>query len=437
MHYHNLGVIGNPFALLFPRPLLSMKILCFTASFWPEQSGGIAKSVFTEVEGLTVLGHEVTVLTHKIKADEPSFEKRGAYQIIRYESGRLPGSSAATALIGIANARKEIARLVRDNRFDGCLAHATFQAAAIPNELAIPWIFIYHASAPSEIRISAAGGKYGWQKGLAYIAAAYAGRLERKAIQRADAVIVRSDFMKQDLQQRYSNWSKKLFKIPLGVEVERYAFAACPLQKRAELSLPKERFIVLAVRRLVARVGLPQLIQSVKLIADRFPNLLLLIAGRGYLEQQLKKQVCDLGLQDHVRMLGYVSEELLPAYYQSADLSVMPTTVYEGFGLSTIESLACGTPVLATPVGANPEILEPLGTQFLSTGNEPEAIANGLQFWLKEGSSPAVRTQCREYCVQNFAQRKIAEQFHQALSETITDSRIKGHVEAPAKKSAM
>ena len=68
----------------------------------------------------------------------------------------------------------------------------------------------------------------------------------------------------------------------------------------------------------------------------------------------------QLGLDKHVTFLGFVPDADLPRYYQAADVFVLPTRELEGFGLVTAEALACGTPVLGTPVGATPELLEPL-----------------------------------------------------------------------------
>ena len=60
-----------------------------------------------------------------------------------------------------------------------------------------------------------------------------------------------------------------------------------------------------------------------------------------------------LGLEPAVRLLGRIGEEALVNWYRLATVSVMPTQSLEGFGLSTAESLACGTPVVATPLGGN------------------------------------------------------------------------------------
>ena len=66
-----------------------------------------------------------------------------------------------------------------------------------------------------------------------------------------------------------------------------------------------------------------------------------------------------------------MSDTRLRDWYQAADLFVLPTVAYEGFGMVTAEALSCGTPVVATRVGANAELLEPLTADLLA--DEPSA----------------------------------------------------------------
>jgi glycosyltransferase involved in cell wall biosynthesis len=95
------------------------------------------------------------------------------------------------------------------------------------------------------------------------------------------------------------------------------------------------------------------------------PEVLLLIAGKGPLHDALSARIEDLGLQRHVRLLGYVPDADLALAYRAADLSVVPTVALEGFGLITVESLAAGTPVLVTPVGGLPETVQALAPNLI------------------------------------------------------------------------
>jgi glycosyltransferase involved in cell wall biosynthesis len=106
-----------------------------------------------------------------------------------------------------------------------------------------------------------------------------------------------------------------------------------------------------------------------------FPEATLGIAGAGELESALRAQIAALGLSEAVTLLGRVTEDELVRRYQQADLVVLPTQELEGFGLTTAEALACGTPVLGTPAGATPELLAPLDEALIAAGTAPDQIA--------------------------------------------------------------
>lgn len=102
-------------------------------------------------------------------------------------------------------------------------------------------------------------------------------------------------------------------------------------------------------------------------------------------------------LGSRIRLLGFVSEEVLPRLYASADCVLMPSLDLEGFGLSTAEALASGTPVLASRSGANPELVEPLGKSLLFNPADTESLRSALQGVL-DGSLPLPsRQRCAEY----------------------------------------
>ena len=116
-------------------------------------------------------------------------------------------------------------------------------------------------------------------------------------------------------------------------------------------------------------MGLESLISAVRLLDD-VAGLRVAIAGQR-LRVQLETMRDKLGLGDRVALLGRVSDDELPLWYRAADLFVLPTLAYEGFGLVTAEALASGTPVVGTPVGATPELLEPLEPRLLARDAEP------------------------------------------------------------------
>ena len=125
-------------------------------------------------------------------------------------------------------------------------------------------------------------------------------------------------------------------------------------------------------------MGLDRLIEAMATLVCQVPDVLLLIGGSGSQRAALEALVRALGLDKHVTFLGFVPEGDLPRYYQAADVFVLPTRELEGFGLVTAEALACGTPVLGTPVGATPELLEPLDAGLVFRDATAEAMAEDL-----------------------------------------------------------
>lgn len=167
-------------------------------------------------------------------------------------------------------------------------------------------------------------------------------------------------------------------KIPGGVDLVRFAPAVDRHAVRRILGLPEEKRILLSVRRLTPRMGLDHLIEAMPAVLAQCPETLLLIGGKGPEHARLAALIARRGLQNSVTLLGFISSDQLASYYQAADAFVLPTVTLEGFGLVTVESLACGTPVIATPVGATPEILEALEPRLLAQSAEPDALAKAI-----------------------------------------------------------
>ena len=168
-------------------------------------------------------------------------------------------------------------------------------------------------------------------------------------------------------------------------------------------------------RRLVHRMGIDRLLQAVATIKSKIPDVWLAVAGKGSLQTSLEQQARELDISNCVKFLGYIPDEQLPVAYQAADLTVIPSQALEGFGLVLLESLACGTPVLCTPVGGMPEVLESFSPELITESTEAEAIALKLESLLKGELSMPSRTACCEYAASNFNWSTIAQRIRQVL----------------------
>lgn len=159
----------------------------------------------------------------------------------------------------------------------------------------------------------------------------------------------------------------------------------------AALKLPPEPFW-LAVGTIEPRKNYPLLLDAYARVRATRPDLPpLYIAGQaGWKESSLEPRIRALGLDDHVRCLGFVSDEQLAALYRHCLALIFPTH-YEGFGLPVIEALACGAAVIASRVASVPEVVGDAGLLF-TPGSEDE-LAEAMTSMLTE---PGIRERLRE-----------------------------------------
>jgi glycosyltransferase involved in cell wall biosynthesis len=182
--------------------------------------------------------------------------------------------------------------------------------------------------------------------------------LERRALRRARGLIAISKYTADDLV--------RLLGIP------RSRIVVTPLAVRAGLAPAREPEVAAFCRRHRLRAGyllyvggidrrknIPFLLEGMRAIVAQRPDAELVLAGR-YRDDpdfaELVVRLKRLGLEDSVRLAGYVAEEELAALYAGASVFVYPS-LYEGFGLPPLEAMACGAPVVAADRTALPEVL--------------------------------------------------------------------------------
>lgn len=233
--------------------------------------------------------------------------------------------------------------------------------------------------------------------------------LERAVYHRADRFIVLSKAFRDQLCQGYGIKQDRVHIIPGGVEIDHFQ----PLdmtEARQRLVWPQKQKIIVCVRRLARRMGLETLIEAFAQATVNHPDAKLMIGGQGPLRAELEQQVQRAGLSKNVEFLGFVPDATLPAVYAAADLSIVPSSALEGFGLISLESLSCGTPVLVTPVGGLPDTVQGLGEDLVLKGTSVENIAAGLRGWLDGTLQIPTRKACREHVLRSFTWDRIARE---------------------------
>lgn len=228
-------------------------------------------------------------------------------------------------------------------------------------------------------------------------------QIERIVFKRCAHFIAQSTAFKAKLCSSFAIPEHRVSVLALGIDTD--AFTPTPSRRaaREKLGWPQDRFIAFTARRLVHRVGLHTLLGAVADVVPRHPGLWVAIAGKGPLADSLRDEIARMRLAEHVRLLGYISEDDLVAAYQAADLTVVPSQDLEGFGSIIAESLACGTPVIATPVGGMPEWLAPLDPRLVMDGCERSSIASALDAVLGARTPLPDPQHCRDYALRTFS----------------------------------
>jgi glycosyltransferase involved in cell wall biosynthesis len=206
-------------------------------------------------------------------------------------------------------------------------------------------------------------------------------RLIRYVLNNADGVVAVSQALKQSMVQLGVR-EEKISYIPNGVDGEKFYPVPKP-QARQSLGLPDGR-MVLSVGNLTPNKGFDLLIRSFATLAARasYRDLRLAIVGDGLIRENLEKLVSDLKLKEKVRLVGAVSHERLHLWYSAAD-SFCLASAREGWPNVLLESLACGTPVVATAVGGIPEIIRSNNIGLLVDRNE-NALTEAIDCALKK-----------------------------------------------------
>ena len=239
----------------------------------------------------------------------------------------------------------------------------------------------------------------------------------RRSCQRARRIITISESSRHDVHRFLAVPLAQIDVVVPGVDPVYHPLPAAEVAAfRQKHGL--DRF-VLHVGTLQPRKNIPVLIEAMSRLED-IEVKLVLVGGKGWLYDDIFRQVQALGLADRVIFTGYVPDDDLPLWYNAAELLVFPS-VYEGFGLPVVEAMACGTPVIAANSSSIPEAVGEAGLLFAP--NDVETLVNQMTAVLTNTDlRDALRQQGLDHA-QTFswerAGRETAVVYQRALSRSI------------------
>ncbi len=231
--------------------------------------------------------------------------------------------------------------------------------------------------------------------------------LEKISLLACYKIITVSQYDKNEVERFHgSRFLHKISIVPIGIDLAEYNVCNKKNLMREKFLLPDSRFIFIVFRRLEHRMGLENLIKAFYGLACK-ENCMLLIGGKGSLMEYYSEIIKDLNIENNVKLLGFVSDQDKINYLQASDVFVLPTEDLEGFGIVILEAMACNLPVIATPVGAIPEVIGGLDSNLLAKSPSVDDIRYKLK-WVYTNRNSIVNTdRYRRYVENNYDWNKI------------------------------
>lgn len=211
--------------------------------------------------------------------------------------------------------------------------------------------------------------------------------VEREAMLTADRIIAFSGHERDAMARLYGADPDRVMLAPCGVDLTKFR----PLDQkevRKRLGLNGEK-VLLYVGRVEPLKGLDLLVETAAQMEAEEENVRMMVVGGGGPGEPETDRVRRLAVERQVDGLidfvGRVNHDDLPLYYNAADVCVLPS-YYESFGLVALESMACGTPVVASRVGGLPTIVHHGHTGYLKSWRCPEAFAHSVEMIISSSS---------------------------------------------------
>lgn len=375
----------------------------------PDKLGGLERYVRELASALHSRGHDVAVVAKRVQPSDPLHEVGDDGVLV--ERYRAPSKrNPLFVLLYPLVVGRDVHRALRRAGAGAVVNVHHPIPALVPMLLGIPYVYTFHAPVWREI-LPERHDSYFLPAGLGRLGVALFRRMESLLLRRARLVITLSGFIRDEA-------------FALGVDPQRHRLVPGGLDEQRFSPGPHEHVPgqdgpnLFTARRMVDRMGIDQLIEAMPAVLQALPGARLRIAGSGARRQRIEQLIDRLALTERVQLLGRISDEALVDEYRRADLAVTPTQELEGFGLSTAEALAVGTPALVTPVGANREVVEGLSDHLVSEAKDPRSIAAAIiRLCTDQAELRRIRSLARAHAVPRLGWNAVAARYLELYDE--------------------
>ncbi len=238
--------------------------------------------------------------------------------------------------------------------------------------------------------------------------------------QAADLIVTVSDYIRQRVLTCQTD-DVKTVTVYNGIDLK--PFSTTPTVTRQSLGYNDDDFILAFSGRLIPEKGILELIKAMNLLADH-PQIKLLVMGSSFLDhasndapfvQQLKTSAKDIS--DRIRFTGYVEHHLIPHYLKLADVASLPSTWEEPFGLTVVEGMAAGLPIITTDRGAIPEIVTDQNAIIIPCSSDlPQRLAQAIMTLYQDSQRRHLMGDASIEFSKNYSKEQYAEQFLKAIA---------------------
>ena len=255
--------------------------------------------------------------------------------------------------------------------------------------------------------------------------------LEQMVIDAADAVVAECPQDELDLARHYRTSGERVRMIPCGFDPDELA-PVSRVDARAHLGLPAEGPIVLQLGRMVPRKGIDTVIRALGVLERRYrlSPLLLIVGGESPTPDpaltpeigRLQRIAAMEGVASHVQFVGRRPRNELRYFYSAADVFVtMPW--YEPFGITPVEAMACGVPVIGARVGGIQYSVEDGRTGFLVDAKNADALARRLAHVFSDPSIPRLLgKRARRRACERFTWQQVSHALADLYAEVATNA---------------
>ena len=409
-----------------------MRILLFSSTYRP-LVGGVETVTDRLARGLKVRGHDVSVVTNRYPRSLPASEvvdgivvRRRVYPNLLPSPGRRPALAILKQVLSVPLGIYELASLVtllRRERPDVVNAHYLSYPAAyvlVAASLAgVPVVLSFHGS---DVPSSPYPATYRW-----------VGRL---SCRHAAVVTCGSEDLAEYLRQAvWTLDAAKILVCHFGVDdglpmaqrlagepgTEAAVIAIAEDAGTEALPYTVKRPFVLAAGRLVEKKGMDVAIRAMSHLMDAdSADIMLVIAGSGPLESELRRLAAEVGVSKRVQFLGSVPPDRLRELLAQSLMVVIPSK-WEAFGVIALEAMIAGRAVIATNRGGISEIVVDGRTGVLVPPDDPEALAKAIHELLADADRVAsMGAEGRERALGSFGWEAVVARYESFLADAVT-----------------